>query len=367
MTAPAPRPLAYLASLAPYSTAHTTKRQSVPNRLIALASNEGPLGPAPSVVDAIATAAQQSHRYPDGGATTLRTALAAHFGLDAARIVCGAGSDELITLLIRGYCGIGDEALFSAHAFLMYGITAKSVGATPVAVPEVNYTADLDAMAKAVTPRTKIVFLANPNNPTGSCVTLEAVRAFHAKLPSDVLLVLDGAYAEYADLPGYDPGHALTDAHANITTIRTFSKLYGLGGMRIGWGYGSADVSDTLNRVRGPFNISSVAIEAATAALAATAHTEAVIANNKAQRTRTKTALETMGLSVAPSHGNFLMVDFGTADKAADVISHLAAANIQVRGIGGYGLPSMVRVSMGLPTEMDAFLASVQSWCEQAV
>jgi histidinol-phosphate aminotransferase len=358
-------PLAHIASLTPYSTASANKRQSLPNQFIALASNEGPLGPAPSVVDAITVAAQQIHRYPDGGATRLRTAIADHFGLDAARIVCGVGSDELITLLIRGYCGSGDEVLYSAHAFLMYGITAKSVGATPVAVPEVNYTADLDAMAKAVTPRTKIVFLANPNNPTGSCVTLEAVRAFHAKLPSDVLLVLDGAYAEYAVLPGYDPGHRLADTHANIATIRTFSKLYGLGGMRIGWGYGPANVVDTLHRVRGPFNVSSVAIEAATAALAATAHTEAVIANNTTQRIRSKTALETMGLSVAPSHGNFLMVDFGTADRAADVFTHLAAANIQVRGISSYGLPNMLRVSIGLPEEMDAFLASVQSWCEQ--
>ncbi|MGE0660362.1 MAG: histidinol-phosphate transaminase, partial [Reyranellaceae bacterium] len=240
-----------------------------------LSSNEGALGPSPKAMEAYRKAAAELHRYPEGGSTDLRAAIGRHYGLDPARIVCGAGSDELLNLLVRAYLGPGEELLYSAHGFLMYAINAKGVGATPVAAPEKDLRGDVDAMLAKVTPRTRIVCVANPNNPTGSYLTREELKKLHDGLPANVLLVIDAAYAEYVSRNDYSAGLELVDAADNVVMTRTFSKIYGLGGLRLGWMYASETVTDTINRLRQPFNVNLAAQAAGIAALEDVAHTDA--------------------------------------------------------------------------------------------
>ena len=220
-----------------------------------LSSNEGALGPSPKAMAAYAKAAAELHRYPDGDSERLRAAIGRHYGLDAKRIVCGAGSDELLNLLVRAYCGPGDELLYSQFGFLMYPINALGVGATPVAAPEKDYRCDVDAMLAKVTDKTRVVCLANPNNPTGTYITKDEVRRLHAGLPKNVLLVIDAAYAEYVSRNDYESGVELVDQAENVVMTRTFSKIYGLGGLRLGWMYGPAGIIDVMSRLRQPFNV----------------------------------------------------------------------------------------------------------------
>lgn len=320
------------------------------NRVIRLASNENPLGPSEKAMEAYRAAAGELHRYPDGGATALRKALAARFGLDAARIVCGAGSDELIGLLIRAYAGVGDEVLYSRHGFLMYAISARTVGAVPVAAPETNLTADVDQMLAHVTPRTKLCFLANPNNPTGSWLKKSEVARLRAALPEHVVLVIDAAYAEYMTERDYEPGIELVEAYDNVVMTRTFSKIYGLASLRVGWAYCPAAIADVLNRVRGPFNVAAPAFAAAEAALADTQHVDRSRSENARVREKFRARLEQQGLEVYPSAGNFLLVRFADVDEA---VKRLNARGVIPRRMAAYGLPDCLRITIGTEEDMD--------------
>jgi histidinol-phosphate aminotransferase len=331
------------------------------NRVIRLASNENPLGPSEKAMAAYRALAPELHRYPDGGATALRKALAASFRLDPARIVCGAGSDELIGLIVRAYAGVGDEVLYSRHGFLMYPISARTVGAVPVAAPETNLTADVDALLAHVTPRTRLCFLANPNNPTGSWLPKREVARLRAGLPENVVLVLDAAYAEYMTEPDYEPGIELVEAHDNVVMTRTFSKIYGLAALRIGWAYAAPAIADVLNRVRGPFNVTAPALAAAEAALADTAHVERSRSHNTRMRQWFLDRLATLGLEGWPSGGNFLLVRFPDVDKA---VRQLNARGVIPRRMAPYGLPDCLRITVGTGEDMEIVVDALSGLAE---
>ena len=325
-------------------------------RLIKLASNESALGASPRAVEAYRACVASLHRYPDGSATGLRQALAARHGIDATRIVCGAGSDELIALLVRAYAGPGDEVLCSAHGFLMYPIAAKSVGATVVTAPEIDLSTDVGALLARVSDRTRLVFVASPNNPTGTYIDGDAMRRLHAGLPPNCLLVIDAAYAEYVSKNDYEPGTALVDAGSNVVMTRTFSKIYGLAALRVGWAYCAADVADVLNRIRGPFNVSAPALAAAQSALADIAFTDAARIHNDTILPWFREALARLDLKVNPSAGNFVIVRFPSepARNAQAAIAHLRKRGIVPRELTAYGLGDWVRFSIGTEDEMSA-------------
>jgi histidinol-phosphate aminotransferase len=323
------------------------------NRIVKLSSNEGAFGPPPAAIAAIQAMAAEAHRYPDGGARALREAIGARFGLDPARIVVGNGSDELISLLILAYGGEGTELVMSAHGFMMYDITGRWAGCRIIKVPEKNLTADIDAMLAAVGPRTRLVFLANPNNPTGSILPQAEVERLRAGLRDDILLVLDSAYAEYVTRPDYDAGARLVDAGGPGATVmtRTFSKIFGLGGMRLGWCYAPAPVVDVLGRVRGPFNVNAAAMAAGIAAVAEKGWVECAVEHNTAWRGKVTAALQAAGIKVWPSEGNFVLADFGGADRAKAADAALKQRGLIVRAMGGYGLPACLRITIGTAEE----------------
>ncbi len=329
------------------------------NRTLKLSSNEGAFGVPPSARAAIAEAAAEVYRYPDGGAARLRAALGERWGLDPQRIVCGAGSDDLLYQFCLSYGGPGRDIIMSAHGFSIYEIAGTYAGSRVIKVPERNLTADLDAMLAAVAPATRLVFLANPNNPTGSMVRYEEVARFRSALPPEVLLVLDSAYAEYVTHPAYDAGVRLVDASDNTVMTRTFSKIFGLGGMRIGWCYAPPSIVDVLHRVRSPFNVSVAAQAAAIAALGEPGWVEAGCAHNAEYRPKLAAGIEAAGLQVWPSEANFVLVDLETVDKANAADAFLRANGIIVRKVGGYGLPHCLRVTVGTAEEcglvVDAF------------
>ncbi len=321
------------------------------NRIIKLSSNEGAFGPPPAAVEAIRAMAGEAHRYPDGGAKALREAIGARFGLDPARIVVGNGSDELLALLILAYGGEGTELVMSAHGFLMYDITGRWAGCRIIKVPERDLTADVDGLLAAVGPRTRLVMLANPNNPTGSILPQSEVERLRAGLRDDILLVLDSAYAEYVTRADYDAGARLVDAAGGTVMTRTFSKIFGLGGLRLGWCYAPADVIDVLGRVRGPFNVNAAAMAAGIAALGERAWMDAAIAHNTAWRARVVAALEASGIKVWPSEGNFVLADFGTPARAGAADAALKQRGLIVRAMGSYGLGSCLRITIGTAEE----------------
>jgi histidinol-phosphate aminotransferase len=349
MTAPRPNPA--ILNIAPY-VGGEAQLEGV-NRIIKLSSNEGAFGPPPSAIAAATRAAAEMHRYPDGGSHDLRQAIGSRFGLDPARIVCGNGSDELLSLLIHAYAGPGTEIIMSAHGFLMYEIGGIAVGAKVVKVPERNLTADVDAMLAAVSAATRMVIIANPNNPTGSILPQSELERLRAGLPPEVLLLIDAAYAEYVERPDYDPGVKLVDAGENTVMTRTFSKIFGLGGLRLGWVYGPAAVVDVLNRMRGPFNVNLPAQEAGIAALAEQHWVEAGRAHNAAQRTRLSAGLAAQGIKVWPSEGNFVLADFGTPDAAEAADTALRRRGIIVRAMRAYGLAHCLRITVGTAEECD--------------
>jgi len=330
--------------------------------VIKLSSNENPYGASPMAAEAYRAAGDNLALYPDGHAVVLRQTLAERWGLDASKIICGAGSDEVINFLCIAYAGQGDEVMYCEHGFLMYRLYALSVGAVPVAVPEKNRTADVDAMLARLTSRTKLVFLANPNNPTGVCIPQSEVNRLAEGLPDGCLLVLDAAYAEYVDTADYNAGVELVEARDNVVMLRTFSKLYGLAALRVGWGYGPDHVIDVLNRVRGPFNVSAAAQTAAVAALKDVAYHDECIAKNAICKQILSKAFEAAGFSVTPSQGNFIMVDIGTAEKAALMDQHFKNNGILIRRIDGYGLPSCLRVSIGTEDETNAVVMAIKSF-----
>ncbi|SME91742.1 histidinol phosphate aminotransferase apoenzyme [Tistlia consotensis] len=326
---------------------------------IRLASNENPLGASPKAVEAYKALAAELNRYPDGGALALRQAIAKRYDLALDRLVCGAGSDELISLLVRAYAGPGDEVLYSRHGFLMYGISARTVGATPVTAPERNLTADLEALLAAVTERTRLVFLANPNNPTGSYLGYEAVRSFAERLPADVLLVIDAAYAEYVEASDYDDGLSLVERLSNVVVLRTFSKIHGLAALRLGWAYGPVEVIDVLNRVRGPFNVSAAALAAGVAAINDPTHVERSRAHNARIHAWFVRQLQRLNLRAEPSVGNFVLVRFGDAPGAA---AFLKSQGVLVRAVGAYGLPDHLRITLGTDEEMQAVVDALERY-----
>jgi histidinol-phosphate aminotransferase len=327
-----------------------------------LSSNEGAFGPPPGVAEALARRAQDLHRYPDGGASALRAAIGARFGLDPERIVCGAGSDDIIFLLCHIYGGPGTDLLMTAHGFSIYDIAGRLAGCRIVKVPERDLTADVDAILAAVTPATTLVFIANPNNPTGTFLTTDETRRLREGLPSRVLLVLDGAYAEYMDRPDYDAGAALVDAGDNCVMTRTFSKMFGLGGLRLGWGYAPEAIAQNLNRVRSPFNVSILAHDAGIAALAAPGWVEHSRAHNSAERARVTKSLHDAGFGVTPSEGNFVLVDCGSPARAAGADAALRVAGVIVRRVDSYGLPRCLRMTIGRTEENDAALQALRAF-----
>jgi histidinol-phosphate aminotransferase len=348
MTGPRPRP--EILTISPYVGGES----SVPgvNRVYKLSSNEGAFGVPPGARAAYEKAAAELHRYPDGDALELRRAIGARFGLDPARIVCGAGSDDLIYQLCLAYGGHGRDIIMSAHGFAIYEIAGTYAGSRVIKTPERALAADVDAMLAAVSPATRLVFLANPNNPTGSMLPFAEVARLRAGLPEDVLLVLDAAYAEYVERPDYDPGIRLVNAADNTVMTRTFSKVFGLGGMRIGWAYAPPAVIDVLNRVRAPFNVTLASQAAAIAALAEPGWVEKGRAHNREYRAVMTAGLEAAGIKVWPSEGNFVLADFGAAAIADAADAFLRRRGIIARKVGAYGLPQCLRITVGTAEEV---------------
>jgi len=330
-------------------------RSTVPGveKITKLSSNESPLGPSPAAVAALAAAARELQLYPDGSSRLLREAIARAEGIDPARIVAGGeGSGPLLTLIANAYLQPGDEVIFSRHAFLIYEIATRANSARPVIVDEKTTNGgikiDVTAMLAAVTDKTRIVYIANPNNPTGSYLTRDEMKALHAGLPPNVLLVIDAAYGEFVDAPDYDIGLELAQTHGNVVMTRTFSKIHGLAALRLGWAYVPQAVADVLNRIRGPFPTSPLQQQAGAAAIADTAHLEKAAAHNARWRSWLTAEIRATGLKVDDSAANFVLIHFpsGPKDaKAADAF--LLARGIILRGVGAYGLPDCLRLTVG--------------------
>jgi histidinol-phosphate aminotransferase len=314
-----------------------------------LSSNENALGCSLKAVMAFESAVSRLHRYPDGGATLLRDAIAREEGLDAGNIVCGTGSDEILQLLGRAYLNPGDKVVQSQYGFLVYRLVAMQSGARLVSAPERGYTTDVDALIAAAGDDTKIVFLANPNNPTGTYISDAEVRRLRDALPPTTLLVLDAAYAEFVDNADYAAGMELALERDDVFVTRTFSKIHGLAGLRLGWGYGPKAIIDVLNRVRGPFNVNLPAIEAGAAAIADRDFMQRSATHNATWVDYLRQQLGGLGLEVTPSVCNFVLVHFSkTAGKtAADADAYLTRHGLIVRGVAPYGLPDALRITVG--------------------
>lgn len=337
-------------------------------RLHKLSSNETPFGPSPKAIEAFRAAAGALEVYPDGTARVLREAIARAHGLDPERIVCGAGSDELLSLLALAYLEPGDEGVFTEHGFLVYRIAILAAGGTPVVAPETRLTADVDAILARLTDRTRIVYLANPNNPTGTYLPFDEVKRLHEGLPKSTLLVLDAAYAEYVRVNDYVAGIELVSGAENVVMTRTFSKVFGLAALRIGWLYGPAGVVDALNRIRGPFNVSGPAIAAGTAAVADRAHVDMAVAHNAAWLGRLTEDVRALGLEVTPSVANFILINFPDAGgkSAAEAEAFLTARGIVLRAVGAYGLPNALRATVGSEEANRALLAALGEFMDGA-
>lgn len=330
-------------------------------RVFKLSSNETPLGPSPMAIEAYRANADKLHVYPEGSARLLRDAIAAAYGLNPERIVCGNGSDELLTLLAQNFLSPGDEAIYSQYGFLVYKIAILASGGTPVVAPETDETASVDAILSCVTPRTKIVYLANPNNPTGTHLPYDEVRRLHAGLPGNVLLVLDAAYAEYVRRNDYSSGVELAGEFDNVIMTRTFSKIFGLANLRIGWAYGPPAIIDALNRTRGPFNVNGPALAAGVAALKDRVHLELSIAHNSVWLEWLSDEIARLGLRVTPSIGNFLLVHFPDAPGkgAAEADAFLRERGLVLRRVAGYGFPNALRMTVGSEEANRLFVAAL--------
>ena len=358
-TAPRPAPRPGVMAIEAYKPGKSAAPAGV--KFHKLSSNETPLGPSPKAIAAFADLASKLELYPDGSATALRMKIGETYGLDPARIVCGSGSDEILSLLTNCYLGQGDEGIFTEHGFLVYKIAILAAGGTPVVVRETHFTANVDAMLAAVTPKTKIIYLANPNNPTGTYIPFDEVKRLHAGLRPDILLVLDAAYAEYVRRNDYAAGIELVATNDNVVMTRTFSKIHGLANLRLGWCYAPAEVADALNRVRGPFNVNGPAIAAGVAALDDTGHMAATLAHNDRWLPRMSEALAGLGLTVTPSVGNFILIHFpatvGKTAKEADAA--LTAKGLILRAVGAYGLPDCLRLTIGSDEANAAVIAAL--------
>jgi histidinol-phosphate aminotransferase len=357
-----PRP--GILDIVPYVPGNVDNKEQLPSAY--LASNESALGASPAARAAYLQIADRLHRYPDGGSGRLRAAIAEAYSLDANRIVCGNGSERLIDLLARAYSGPGDEVLYSQYGFLMYPIAALAAGATPVTAPEKNYTADVDALLAAVTPRTRLLFIANPNNPTGTYISAAEMRRLRERLPERVILVIDSAYAEYVEDSAYSAGHELVNNDsANVVVLHTFSKIYGLAALRLGWAHCPTEIADVLNRIRGSFNITASAQAAGVAALQDLAHLAKVRGHNDRWRPWLEQALRGLGLAVLPSAGNFVLALFADPETARAAHRYLRERGVVLRPMDAYGLPEALRVTVGLEPENRACIEALQLFFTQ--
>lgn len=353
-----PTPKPGITDISPYTPGKSKAEGAA--RIIKLSSNENPWGPSPKAIAAYQAEATHMHRYPDGGHSALREAIARVQNLPAEQIICGAGSDELIGMLVHAYAGAGDEVLYSQHGFLMYKIYTLSNGALPVNAPEKNLHTDVDALLAAVTPRTKIVFVANPNNPTGTVIPFSEIRRLRAGLREDIILGLDAAYAEYLDQPDYEDGISLVKENTNTIVFHTYSKIYGLPALRLGWAFAPAAMIDVLNRVRSPFNVNTPALAAGVAAMEDQAYVNDMRAKNAMELARVNAAIVKLGYDVVPSVTNFVLVKFGAEAQAIN--KHLASRGLIVREVGGYGLPDYLRISIGTTEENGILLDALNDY-----
>jgi histidinol-phosphate aminotransferase len=331
--------------------AYVPGKSSAPGvaKVFKLSSNETPLGASPKAIAAYNGVGHHLEDYPDGASTELREAIGRVYGLDPNRIVCGAGSDDLLNLLARAYLQDGDEAIHTTHGFLVYPIATLGAGAKPVVAPEKDFTADVDAILAKVTPRTKMVFLANPNNPTGTYIPFDEVKRLHAALPKHVLLVIDAAYAEYVRRNDYETGIELVATSENVVMTRTFSKIYGLAGLRLGWLYAPEHVVDVLNRIRGPFNVGAPSIAAGVAAIGDAAHVETSRQHNEKWLAWTTEEIRKLDLTVTPSVGNFILIHFPEVKgkTAQDADKLLTSRGVVMRAVKAYHLPNALRMTIG--------------------
>ena len=361
-----PQPKAGVLDIAPYVPGKS--KGSHGTTLHKLSSNETPLGTSDAVKHVIEEVARALELYPDGAATELRRAIGEVYGLNPDRIICGAGSDEILSLLAYCYLGPGDEAIYSEHGFLVYDIAIRAAGASPVVAPEKNLTTDVDAILERVTEKTKMVFVANPNNPTGTYLPFEEVKRLHEGLPAHVLLVLDAAYGEYVRRNDYESGLALAATSENVFMTRTFSKIYGLANLRLGWGFGPAHVIDALHRIRGPFNTSGVAIAAGIAAVKDRQFVAASVEHNDEWLPWVTAELEKLDLTVTPSVGNFVLVHFPDEDgkRANDADAYLLERGCVLRLVANYGLPNALRMTIGSEDANRTVVAHLKDFLEQA-
>lgn len=360
-TSSRPMPIPGVLDIAPYVPGKATATGG--SKLFKLSSNETPLGPSPVAVEAFKQAATNLEVYPDGAARELRAAIGGAYGLNPDRIVCGAGSDEILNLIARAYIAPGDEAIYCEHGFLVYPIAIKASGGTAVVAAERDHTADVDAMLACVSERTRVVYLANPNNPTGTYLPFDEVRRLHAKLPRRIILVLDAAYAEYVRRNDYESGMELAATEDNVVMTRTFSKIYGLAALRLGWCYGPAHIIDVLNRIREPFSVSTPSILAGVAALGDREHFDRAVAHNAEWLPKVTAGIKALGLHVTPSVGNFVLLHFpGTKGKtAAEADAFLSSRGIVLRRLAHYGFPEGLRMSIG---SAEANLATIAALAE---
>lgn len=338
-------------------------------KLIKLSANESPLGTSPAARAAFDAATVDLATYPDPGAAILRNAIAAQYGLDPARVIYGTGSDELLHLAASAFAGPGDEILYVRYGFSVYDIAARRVGATPVIAPDADYATDVDALLALVTDKTRVVFLANPNNPTGTMTPREEIARLHAGLRPDILFVLDQAYAEYLEADEDDGGLALAADAPNVFVTRTFSKIFGLAAERIGWGYASADVIDALHRIRAPFNVTTAGQAAAAAAIRDTDWVEMSRAHNSTWRswlTEQVEALGNHGLRVVPSKANFLLILFEGKLTAQAAMEGMMAQGYATRWLPGQGLPNALRITIGTEEQTRAVATMLRTMAEAA-
>jgi histidinol-phosphate aminotransferase len=337
-------------------------------KIYKLSSNETPLGASPKAVAAYRDLAAKLELYPEGSSQALRDAIAQKYGLDAKRLICGSGSDEILSLITNAFMGPGDEGLYSEFGFLVYKIAILAAGGTPVIAREKNHQTDVDAMIAAITPRTKIVYLANPNNPTGTYIPFDEVKRLHAALPPHVLLVLDAAYAEYVRRNDYASGLELVATSENVVMTRTFSKIYGLANLRLGWMYAPEAIIDAVNRIRGPFNVNGAAMAAGIEAIRDQAHMDAAVAHNDKWLPWLTTEISKLGLKVTPSVGNFLLIHFdpakGKTAKAADAF--LASRGLVLRAVAAYGMPDALRLTIGDETANKLVVETLTAFMKSA-
>ncbi len=354
MTLPAPR--AGVLEIAPY-VGGESDIEGVEN-IAKLSSNENALGPSPRAVEAFSRLASALHLYPDGAAGELRTAIGEVHGLEPERIVCGSGSDELLSLLAHAYAGPGDEVIYPEHGFAMYPIATRAAGAHPVVAPESDFTTDVDAILAAVTTRTKLVFVANPNNPTGTYISGDELVRLREGLPESVLLVVDAAYAEYVGRNDYADGRELVEAGGNTVMTRTFSKIYGLAALRLGWAYCPPNVVDVLQRVRGPFNVNAAAQAAGVAAIRDAGHVEFSRMHNDRWLPWLTDEVRALGFEVLPSVGNFILVRFPDVEAA---LAALQSHGVIPRRVAGYGFPDGLRITVGREEDNRAVVAALRT------